>query len=99
MAILSCLSFLFPLDILAVKFDSKLTSKDQVRGIVSRVSPRISILRLVKCVFVTLLCYFVATMYLLSQSWSIVLRSGGLLLNVIFHGVIKSKFIAKVKIV
>ena len=36
------------LDILGVKFDSKLTFKDHVRGIVSRVSRRIGILRLVK---------------------------------------------------
>ena len=45
-----------------VKFDSKLTFKDHVRGIVSRVSQRIVILRLVKCIFVDtsilLCCYF-----------------------------------------
>ena len=35
-----------------MKFDSKLTSENQVRGIVSRDSPRIGILRLVKSVFV-----------------------------------------------
>ena len=50
------------LDILGVKFDSKLTFEDHVRGIVSCVSPRIGILRLVKRMFVdiTLLlrCYF-----------------------------------------
>ena len=40
------------LDTLGVKFYSRLTFKDHVRGIVSRVSQRISILRLVKCVFV-----------------------------------------------
>ena len=40
------------LDILGVKFDSKLTFEDHVRGIVSRVSQRILILRLVKSIFV-----------------------------------------------
>ena len=39
------------LDIFGVKFDSKLTFED-VRGIVSRVSQRIGILRLVKHIFV-----------------------------------------------
>ena len=50
------------LDILGVKFDSTLTFEDNVRGIVSRVSQRIGVLGLVKCIFVdtTLLlhCYF-----------------------------------------
>ena len=40
------------LDILDVKFDSKLNFEDHVRGIVFRVSHRIGILRLVKRVFV-----------------------------------------------
>ena len=40
------------LDILSLKFDSTLTFGDHVRGIVSRVSQRIGILRLVKRVFV-----------------------------------------------
>ena len=35
-----------------MKFDSKLTFEDHVRGIVSRVSQRIGILRLVKRIFV-----------------------------------------------
>ena len=39
------------LDILGVKYDSKLTFEEHVRGIVSRVSQRIGILRLVKSVF------------------------------------------------
>ena len=50
------------LDILGVKFDSKLTFEDHVRGVVSRVSERIFILRLVKRIFVDtsvlLRCYF-----------------------------------------
>ena len=50
------------LDILGVKFDSKLTFEDHVRGIVSRVSQRIGILRLVTRIFVDtsvlLRCYF-----------------------------------------
>ena len=50
------------LDILGVKFDSWLTFEDHVRGIVSRVSQRICILRLVKRVFVDtsvlLRCYY-----------------------------------------
>ena len=49
------------LDILGVKFDSRLTIEDIVRGIVSRVSQRIGILRLVKSVFadtfLVLRCY------------------------------------------
>ena len=40
------------LEIIGMKFDSRLTSEVHVRGIVSRVSQRIGILRLVKCVFV-----------------------------------------------
>ena len=50
------------LDILCVKFDSKLTIEYHVRGIVSRVFQRIGILRLVKRIFVDtcvlLRCYF-----------------------------------------
>ena len=50
------------LDILGVKFDSKLTFEDHVRGIVSRVSQRSGILRFVKRIFVDtsvlLRCYF-----------------------------------------
>ena len=40
------------LDILGVKFDSRLSFEDHVRGIVSRVSQTIAILRLAKHVFV-----------------------------------------------
>ena len=40
------------LDIIGVKFDSNLTFKDRVRIIVSRVSQRIGVLRLVKRIFV-----------------------------------------------
>ena len=50
------------LDILGVKFESKLTFEDHVRGIVSHVSQRIDILRLVKRLFmdtsVLLRCYY-----------------------------------------
>ena len=50
------------LDILGVKFDRKLAFEDHVRRIVSRVSQRIGILRLVKLVFVDtselLRCYY-----------------------------------------
>ena len=50
------------LDILGVKSDSQLTFEDHVRGIVSSVSQRIGILRLVKGIFldtyVLLCCYF-----------------------------------------
>ena len=50
------------IDILGVKFYSKLTFEDHVRGIVSRVSQRIGILRLVTRIFVDtsvlLRCYF-----------------------------------------
>ena len=55
------LSALVPtLGILGVKFDKKLTFEDHVRGIDYRVSQRISILRLLKRIFVVTLCYFVA---------------------------------------
>ena len=40
------------LDILGVKFERRLIFEDRVRGVVSRVSQRIGILRLVKCAFV-----------------------------------------------
>ena len=50
------------LDIIGVKFDSKPTFEDHVHGIVSSVSHRIGILRLVKLIFVDtsalLRCYF-----------------------------------------
>ena len=64
------------LDILGVKFDSKLTSKDHVRGIVFCASQRIGILRLVKRVFVytsvLLRCHYVFVLQILeycSQVW------------------------------
>ena len=72
------------LDILGVKFDRKFTFEDHVRGILSRVSQIIGILRLVKRIFgdtsVLLRCYFAFVL----QSLSIVLRCGSQLLNVIF---------------
>ena len=49
------------LDILGMKFGGKLTFEDNVRGITSRVSQRIDILRLVKHIFVDSVlpcCYF-----------------------------------------
>ena len=50
------------LDILGVKFDSRLTFEDDARGIVSRVSQRIGTLRLMMRVFVgtsvLLRCYY-----------------------------------------
>ena len=48
------------LDIISVKFDIKLTFKNHVLGIVSRVSQRIGTLRLVKHIFVDTIFYFVA---------------------------------------
>ena len=76
-------------DILGLKFDSKLTFEDHVRGIVSRVSQRIGILRLVKRIFVATghwppLCYFVAILHLFSQTLNIVLQCVGWLPNVTF---------------
>ena len=67
------------LDILGVKFDSRHTFEDHVRGIVSSVCQRISILRLVH------LSCFVVTMHLFSQSLGIALRCGALLQNAIFR--------------
>ena len=64
------------LDILGMKFASRLTFEYHVRGIVSRVSWRICILRLVKRIFLD-------TSVLL-RSLSIVLRCEGQLLNVTF---------------
>ena len=73
------------LNILGVKFDSRLTFEDHVRGIVTRVSQKIGILKLVKRVFVEtsvlLRCYYAFVLPILS----IVLRCGGLLLNAIFN--------------
>ena len=62
----SCLWFLSELvptsTTFGVKFDSKLTLEDHMRGIVCRVSQRVGILRLVKRIFVdtseVLRCYF-----------------------------------------
>ena len=57
------------LDILGVKFDCKLTFEDHVRGIVSGVSQRIGILRLMKRIFVDtcvlLRCYFAFVLLIL----------------------------------
>ena len=52
------------LDVLGVKFDSRLTFENHVLGIVSRVSHRIGILRLVKRVFVDTSVLFRCTMHL-----------------------------------
>ena len=63
-------------DTLGVRFDSKFTFEEHVRGIVSRVCQIIFILRMVKPIFldtsVLLRCYY----YLYSKSLSIVLRCG-----------------------
>ena len=74
------------LDILGVKFDSKLAFEDHVRGIiVYRVSQRIDILRLVKRIFVDTLSYFVAILNLFFQYLrGSIRRCGGQLLNVTF---------------
>ena len=72
------------LDILGVKFGSKLSFEVDVRGIVSRVSPRIGILRLVNVYLSSPLCYCVAILHLFSQSLSIVLWCLGQLLNLTF---------------
>ena len=73
------------LDILGAKFDSRLAFEDHVCGIVSCVPHRICIFEVGEaCLRDTSICCFVATMHLFSQSLSIVLRCGGLLLNVIF---------------
>ena len=72
------------LDILGVKFDSRLTFKNHVRGIVPCVSQIIGILRLVKHVFVDtsvlLRCYNAFVLPILEYCSP----CGGLLLNVIF---------------
>ena len=67
------------LDILGVKFDSRLTLKNHVRGIVSRVSQRIGILRFVKHVCSLLLCICSPNPWVLFSG-----VTGDLLLNVIF---------------
>ena len=73
------------LDILGMKFDSKLTFEDHVHGILSRISQRIGILRLVKHIFVDTSvlcgCYFAFILPIL-QYCSLVWR--GQLLNVTF---------------
>ena len=62
-------------DILGVKFESKLTLEDHMRDIISRVSQRICILRLVKRVFVdtSLLfrCYFAFVLPILEYCCSV----------------------------
>ena len=72
------------LNILGMKFDRKLTFKDLVHGIVSRVSQKIGILRLVKSIFVDtsvlLHCYFAFVIPIIAYC----LQCGGQLLNVIF---------------
>ena len=70
----SCLWFPFVLGpistfLVHVKFDSRLTFEDHVRGIVSRVSKRISILRFMKRVVVDtsmlLRCYYAFVLIIL----------------------------------
>ena len=57
------------LDILGVKFESKLTFEDHMHGVVSSVSQRIGCLRLVKCIFVDncllLRCHFAFVLQIL----------------------------------
>ena len=59
------------LDIIGVKFDSRLTCEDRVHGIVSRVSQRIGILRLVKRFVVDtsvfLRCYYAFVLLILEH--------------------------------
>ena len=73
MMTLSCLRASPNLDIIGVKFDSKLTFEDHVRGIVSSVSERIGVLRFVKCVFVNtsvlLFCYYTFVLRILEYSF------------------------------
>ena len=72
------------LDVLGVKFDSKLTFEDYVRGIVSRVSQKKMYFEVVKRILedtsMLLRCYFAFVL----PTLSIVLRCGGQLLNVTF---------------
>ena len=56
------------IDILGVKFDSRLTFEDHVRGIVSRVVQIIYILRLVKRVWWIPMCCFVAIVCICSSN-------------------------------
>ena len=57
------------LDVLGVKFDNRLIFENHVRGIVFRFSPRISIFRLVKRVFMDtselLRCYYAFVLQIL----------------------------------
>ena len=72
------------LDILGLKFDSRLTVEDLARGIVSRVSQRIGIFRFVKRVLVDthvlLRCIYAFVLPILKYCSPVV----GLLLNVVF---------------
>ena len=72
------------LDILGVKFDCKLTFEDHAHSIVSCVSHRSDIFRLVNSYLWTPLSYLVAILHLFSQSLSIVLWCGSQLLKVTF---------------
>ena len=88
----SCLGFPFALvpslDILGVKFDSRFTFEDHVRGILSRVSQRIGIFRLLKRAFVDLSvllrCYYAFVLPILqycSTVWGYAAESKLLLLE------------------
>ena len=63
------------LDIIGVKFDSKRTFEDHVRGIVCRVSRRIGMLRLMKRIFVQtsvlLRCYFAFVLTILQYCFPV----------------------------
>ena len=71
----NCYDCRFGLDILGLKFDCKLTFEDHVRGILSRVSQIIGILRLVKRVFVytsvLLHCYYAFVIQILEYCYSV----------------------------
>ena len=64
------------LDILGVKFDSWLTFEDHVRGIVSRVSQRIDILRLMKRVFMDTSILHISILLCIRSPNPLVLFSG-----------------------
>ena len=72
------------LDILSLNFDSKLTFEDHVRGIVSRVSKRISIFGFVKRIFVQTSALLLAILHLFSNYLRIALRCVSQLLSITF---------------
>ena len=71
-----CIHASLNLDILVVKFDSKLTLEGHVHCFVSHVSQRFGILRLVKCIFLDI-CVTSLLLYICSPNPRVLFSSVG----------------------